>query len=342
MAAELDDRSFKILHQLVEFYIQEGQPVGSKALMQRSQLALSPASIRHIMADLEAAGLLQSPHTSAGRVPTAEGYRLFANHLLTAQSPHGVDVEEFRQRFESQLDETALIEQTSSILSTMTQLAGLVTLPKRDQLILKQVEFLPLSEKRVLAILIFNEEEVQNRVIETQQAFSRRRLEEAGNDLTALFSGEDFYQIREKIIHEMKVQRKDLEDMLKVVVDMAEEAQEKEQTHDYVLTGEANLFDAVGNDDYPRLQSLFQAFSKKRDILHLLDRSLAASGIQIFIGKESGHDLLADYSLVTAPYSVNNHVVGVLGVIGPTRMAYHQAISAVDITSKLLSQALLN
>lgn len=335
---ELDDRSLKILHHLVESYIQDGQPVGSKSLAQRSQLQLSSATIRNIMADLEAAGFLISPHTSAGRIPTAEGYRLFANYLLTVQSPGVISLDDFRDEFAHESDGASLIEHASNLLSQITQLAGVVTLPKHEQLILKQVEFLRLSEKRVLVVLILNDYEVQNRVIETDREFTRSELEEAGNYLTDCFADHDLLKARRDLLQRMQAERADLEAMLKTVMEMAEQTQEKEG--EYVLAGETNLFNAVSADDYPRLGSLFEAFSQKRDILHLLDRSLETQGIQIFIGKESGHDLLENYSLVTAPYSVSGNVVGVLGVIGPTRMPYDRVISAVDITSKLLSQSL--
>lgn len=335
---ELDERSIKILHHLVESYIRDGQPVGSKSLAERSQLQLSPATIRNIMADLEEAGFLVSPHTSAGRVPTVEGYRLFAHHLLTAQSPQVISFDEFRDAFVQDIDEGNLIERASTLLSQITQLAGLVTLPKHEQLILKQVEFLQLSEKRVLVILILNDYEVQNRVIDTDREFTRQELIEAGNYLTECFAGQDLLKARKNLLRYMQAERKDLEAMLKTIMEMAEQTQEKDG--EYVLAGETNLFNAVSLNEYPRLSSLFEAFSKKRDILHLLDRSLSAQGIQIFIGKESGHDLLENYSLVTAPYSVKGNVIGVLGVIGPTRMPYDRVISAVDITSKLLSQSL--
>lgn len=335
---ELDERSLRILHHLVESYIQDGQPVGSKALAERSQLKLSSATIRNIMADLEDAGFLQSPHTSAGRIPTVDGYRLFANHLLTAQSPHVISPDDLRDKFDHAQAGTGLIERASNLLSQVTQLAGVVTMPKRDQLVLKQVEFLRLSEKRVLVVLILNDYEVQNRVIDTDREFSRSELEEAGNYLTEFFAGQDLLKARKDLLQRMQLERADLEAMLKTVMEMAEQTQDQES--EYVLAGETNLFNTVSSDDYHRLRSLFEAFSQKRDILHLLDRSLGTEGIQIFIGKESGHDLLEDYSLVTAPYTVNDSVVGVLGVIGPTRMPYDRVISAVDVTSKLLSQSL--
>lgn len=334
---EIDERSLKILNHLVQTYIQEGQPVGSKALAERSQLKLSSATIRNIMADLEEAGFLASPHTSAGRIPTEKGYRLFVDQCLTAQSPGVVSIEEFQLEFVSDQERKGLIQKASSLLSKATQLAGVVTLPKREQLLVKQVEFLRLSEKRVLVVLILNDYEVQNRVIDTDRDFSKCELELAGQYLTECFAGRDFLKARRDLIQRMKRERADLEAMLKTIMEMAEESQEKES--EYVLAGESNLFNAISSEEYHRLRTLFEAFSEKRDILHLLDRSLEAQGIQIFIGKESGYDLLQDYSLVTAPYSKNGEVVGVLGVIGPTRMPYDRVISAVDITSKLLSRS---
>ncbi len=237
-------------------------------------------------------------------------------------------------------DKNELIKQASNLLSRMTRLAGMVTLPKHDTLILKQVEFLPLSEKRVLVVLILSDYEVQNRVIETDRDFSRSELEQAGNYLTQHYAGQNLWQARETLLSSMQHKRDNLETMMKTIMDMAEQAQDKASEKDYVLAGETNLFDAVNSTEYHQLQNLFEAFSQKRDILHLLDRSLSAQGLQIFIGQESGHDILEDYSIVTKPYTINGVVVGALGVIGPTRMPYDRVISAVDVTSKLLSQAL--
>jgi heat-inducible transcriptional repressor len=336
----IDERSLKILHELVESYIEEGQPVGSKAIAEKSVLQLSSATIRNIMADLESAGFLVSPHTSAGRVPTAQAYRLFVNHLLTAEQPDRLKLNDFSNELNSDLSQSGLIEQASNLLSRMTHLAGMVTIPKHDQLILKQVEFLPLSEKRILVVLILNNCDVQNRVIHTDREFTRCELEEAGNYLTQQYVGQDLLLARESLLDVMQHKRQDLDKMLKAVMKMAEENQAESTENDYVLAGESNLFEAVNASEYHQLRSLFEAFSQKRDILHLLDRSLSAQGLQIFIGRESGHGLFEDYSLIAKPYSVKGKMIGVLGVIGPTRMPYDRVISAVDVTSKLLSQAL--
>ncbi|MCB1827374.1 MAG: heat-inducible transcription repressor HrcA, partial [Coxiellaceae bacterium] len=224
---DLDERSLNILHHLVESYINDGQPVGSKALAERARLPFSSATIRNIMADLEAEGFLVSPHTSSGRVPTLEGYRMFANQLLTAQSPSEFSLEMLRDALNSEAEETGLIERASTLLSQVTQLAGVVTMPKHEQLILKQVEFLYLSERRVLVVLVLNDYQVQNRVIEIDREFSRRELEEAGNYLTQCFSGKDLLKARKDLLLRMQEERADLEAMLKTVMDMAEKSQEK-------------------------------------------------------------------------------------------------------------------
>jgi len=336
----IDERSLKILNELIESYIQDGQPVGSKAIAEKSELQLSSATIRNIMADLESAGFLVSPHTSAGRVPTTQAYRLFVNHLLTAEQPDRIKLNDFSNELNLDSSQSGLIEQASNLLSRMTHLAGMVTIPKHDQLILKQVEFLPLSEKRILVVLILNNCDVQNRVIHTDREFTRRELEEAGNYLTHEYVGQDLMLVRDSLLDVMQHKRQDLEKMLKAVMKMAEENQADSVENDYVLAGETNLFEAVNTSEYHQLRSLFEAFSQKRDILHLLDRSLSAQGLQIFIGRESGYDLFEDYSLIAKPYSVKGKTLGVLGVIGPTRMPYERVISAVDVTSKLLSQAL--
>lgn len=332
----IDSRSQQLLTQLIDCYIRDGQPVGSKKLAEHTGLQLSPASIRSIMADLEAAGYLSSPHTSAGRIPTAQGYRLFVDNLLTFEQ-RDVDINRITQQLENDSD---VISKASTLLSDITKLAGVVTIPMREQLLLKQVEFLPLSDKRVLVILIVNNQEVQNRVITTDREYTRSELEQAGNYITHHFAGKDLLTIRNSLLRRLRYERKDLEQMIKTVLDLAEQTIDDQTKKDYVLAGETHLFENIDVNNLQRLRGLFDAFAQKQDVLHLLERVVGADGIQIFIGEESGHHTFADYSVVAAPYRVNDKVVGVLGVIGPTRMPYKKAISAVDVTAKLLSQYL--
>ena len=334
----ITERSLAILKSLVDRYIREGQPVGSKALAQESHLMLSSASIRSIMADLEAAGLLKSPHTSAGRIPTTKGLRLFIDHFVTMQPMLQQEIEQVRQQFEAESDVQQLIANASLLISNVTRLAGMVTMPKREQLILKHVEFLRLSAHRILVVLVFNNQEVQNRVIHTNRGYLRSELEQAGNYLTAHFGGKDLLNVRDALMQEMKQDHHNIQEMIRTVMEMTEKT--TTHTDNFLLSGEIHLLDAVEESSYQQLKPLFKAFYEKRNMVHLLDRVLQADGVKLFIGEESGYKVLDDYSIVAAPYSENGRVVGVLGVIGPTRMHYDKVISVVDVTAKLLSQAL--
>lgn len=339
------DRALAVLKAIVERYIRDGQPVGSKAVAEETSetMSLSAASIRHIMSDLEKAGYLQSPHTSAGRIPTVQGYRLFVNSLLTIQPLEEAKVTAIREQLKAVNEPTALVEQTSNMLSHITQLAGVVTLPKWEHFILKQIEFLPLSQHRILAIIIFNDQEIQNRIIEVEQPYSRAELQEAGNYLTQVYSGKDWVKIRREIYQGMNAEREDMQAILKNSLDIVSKAFtdiDPISGQAFVLAGQSNLLTLAEEAGISRLRSLFQALSQKKVIIDLLDACQAAQGIQIFIGNESGQEVFDDCSIVTAPYRVDGQVIGVLGVIGPTRMYYNQVISAVDVTSKLLSAAL--
>ncbi len=336
----INDRSMTILKVIVERYIRDGQPVGSKAIAEETTMALSSATIRNIMADLEEAGYLHSPHTSAGRVPTSQGYRLFVNNLLTVRPLADVQLREWRKKLNPETEPSALVETASTMLSTITQLAGLVTVPKREHFALTHIEFLPLSGNRVLTILVFNGREVQNRIIHTHRAYTASELQQAGNFLTQTYAGKDLTEIRQELLHLMHQDQTHLQTIMQTVNEIADKAFLNETTSDYVMAGAANLVSLAEAAGIDRLQSLLTALTQKRDILHLFDACSSASGIQIFIGQESGYQVLDDCSLVTAPYSVDDKVIGVLGVIGPTRMAYERVISVVDMTAKLLSAAL--
>jgi heat-inducible transcriptional repressor len=338
-AETLKPRSLKILQSLVRHYIRDGQPVGSGALARDAEIVVSSATIRHIMADLEQRGYLRSPHTSAGRVPTTQGYRLFIDHFISVQQPAIAEVEKMRGSLEGDHDAKSLVAKASSLLSGITQLTGIVTLPVQEKLVLRQVEFLPLSESRVLVVLVFNDHQVYNRIIHTKRNFSRRELELAGNFISEKFAQQDLLTVRLSLFDQIKQDRVDLEAMLNTVMDFAQQAKEQQQTKDYVIQGQANLFAIEDDQSVENLKSLFAAFTEKNDILHLLDQSMAAQDIRILVGEESGYDVLENYSLVTAPYYSQGDVVGVLGVIGPRRMQYDKVISTVDITAKLLSSA---
>lgn len=337
---KLDARRLKILKTLIEQYINDGQPIGSKTLATRSKTGLSAASIRHIMADLEAAGFISSPHTSAGRVPTVQGYRLFVDQLIMSNHPSTLQLENLQQHFSKNLSAEDALKIASNLLSSMTNLVGVVTLPKREQHILKHLEFLPLSNNRVLVILVLEDYEVQNRIIYTEREYGKSELEQAGNYLTTHYAGKDLNQIHDEIISSMQLDKKHVEKMMQAVIEMAQVVFDDRSEQDYLIEGVANLIPMAEETDVSRLKSLFDAFAKKRSMLHLLDQCLAQDGLNIFIGEETGIEVFDDVSLVTAPYQQGQKIVGVLGVIGPTRMNYRRAIHMVDVTAKLLSAAL--
>jgi heat-inducible transcriptional repressor len=337
----LNERSLQLLKTLVERYISDGQPVGSRALSKDSDLNLSPATIRNVMADLEDLGLVHSPHTSAGRVPTVSGYRLFVDALVTVKPLESKDLSLLHQGLSASEDSNDMIGVASRLLSELTHMAGVVTLPKRDQVCLRHVEFLSLSHNRVLVIFVTNEQEVHNKIIHTSKIFSPAELQQAANYLNSIYSGRSLTLVRKAVLKELQEDQERMNQGMLDAVRMAQLAFDQgNEKDDYVLTGETNLmgFSELSNMD--RLKNLFEAFSQKQGVIHLLEQCMKAEGVQIFIGEESGYRAFDHCSLVTSSYSVSDEVVGVLGVIGPTRMAYEKIIPFVDVTAKLLGVAL--
>lgn len=338
---ELNDRARLLLKNLVERYIRDGQPVGSRTLSQDEQVALSPATVRNVMADLEDLGLIHSPHTSAGRVPTIKGYRLFVDNLLTIKPLNRGTVSTIQKQIGASVDPNQLLSTASRQLSDITSMAGVVMVPKREVAALRQVEFLPLSSRRVLVILVLNERDVQNRIIHTTRDYSQAELQQIANYLTQLCAGQDLQRARARLLREMDEARDSMNQMMADAIEMAAQAFTTEESgQDYFIEGQTNLMSYSDMGDIERLRKLFEAFNQKRDILQLLDQSLHADGVQIFIGEESGYDVLGDCSVVSAPYKVDDQVIGVLGVIGPTRMAYDRVIPIVDMTARLLGNTL--
>jgi heat-inducible transcriptional repressor len=341
----LSEREQLLLRVLVGSYIRDGQPVGSRALSRESGLALSSATIRNIVADLETLGFVSSPHTSAGRVPTDKGYRFFVDSLLKSRPPAEDDpaISELRRQLDAARDDSkSLVAAASQLLSNLTHLAGVVTLPRAQQASITQIEFVGLSDNRALVILVFNDREVQNRIIQLERYHSADELRRAANLLTDRCRGKTLSQVRQEILREMQDTRENINTLMKDAISVAERVFKTDDNNrmDYVLAGETNLMGAGELSDVDKLRRLFEAFNEKRDILNLLDHSLRADGVQIFIGQESGYRILDDVSMVTAPYSADNEVVGVIGVIGPTRMAYERVIPIVDVTAKILGAAL--
>ncbi|MCG8325821.1 MAG: heat-inducible transcriptional repressor HrcA [Thiotrichales bacterium] len=337
----LNERSLFLFRSLVEHFIQDGQPVGSRTLARDAKLELSPATIRNIMADLEDLGLLTSPHTSAGRVPTIQGYRLFVDSLIRVSNLDQDHIERIARELDPQQDVKNLMEKTSSTLSDITRLASVVTLPRSEGKSLQHVEFVSLSENRILVILVVNDQEIQNRIINTARVYSPAELQQATNFLNEKFAGKSLDTIREEIIRELEGMKENVNALMQMAIEMAQKAFERgENNDDYVMAGHTNLMDVAELSDVEKLKKLFDSFNQKRDILHLLEQSIHASGVQIFIGEESGYEVLDECSIVTSPYEVDGRIMGVLGVIGPTRMEYQRVIPLVDITAKMLGSAL--
>ncbi len=343
----LSERARHLLRVLVESYIRDGQPVGSRVLSRESGLQLSSATIRNVMADLEELGFVASPHTSAGRIPTDRGYRFFVDTLLRTQPQltDEVAAAEIRRQVDSSRENSKeLVASVSQLLSSVTQLAGVVTLPLTQKASLSQVEFVTLSENRVLVVLVFDDREVQNRMIQLERYYSPDELKRASNFLNEQFRGRTLTQVRQEILSQLKEAHAHLNkvmlDAISVAQHVFESGSEGDGRMEYVIKGQTNLMGAAELTSVEKLRRLFEAFNEKRDFLHLLDHTLKAEGVQIFIGHESGYQILDDCSVVTAPYAAGDSVVGVVGVIGPTRMAYERVIPIVDLTAKLLTAAL--
>ncbi|HEV7164948.1 MAG: heat-inducible transcriptional repressor HrcA [Gammaproteobacteria bacterium] len=340
----LSERAQYLLKALVERYIRDGEPVGSRTLSRDSGLDLSPASIRNIMADLEELGFVVAPHTSAGRIPTVKGYRLFVDTLLTVQPLAEQEVLRMRNQLDSDVaNPKTLLMSASHMLSSITHMTGVVTIPKREHISWRHIEFLQLSDNRVLVILVVNDGEVQNRVLNLERGYDAASLQQIANYLNSHFAGRDIQSARSELLNEMRRTRETMNELMLSAISMAEkvfEARGKDETRNYMMAGETNLMEFAELSDVEKLRRLFEAFNQKQDILHLLDKCAVAEGVQIFIGEESGYRVLDEVSVVTAPYNVGDEVVGVLGVIGPTRMAYERVIPIVDVTARLLSAAL--
>ena len=335
----LEPRAQHLLKTLVERYIAEGEPVGSRTLSKYAGLDLSPASIRNVMADLEEMGFITSPHTSAGRVPTTRGYRLFVDILLTIKQLESVDLHQLEGHLVPDHPQR-LITAASQLLAELTRFAGVVVVPKRRNPVFRHIEFLPLSDKRVLLIIVTPDGDVQNRILITERSYSQSELTTASNFLNTHYAGVRFEDVRSTVHAELQQLRSDVMHLMSTALEVSNRAL-AENNDAYVITGERNLL--ASNDlssNMARLRELFDLFESKTALLQLLDSGAVAHGVQLFIGGESGIAPLDECSVVTAPYEANGQVVGTLGVIGPTRMAYERVIPIVDITARLLSGAL--
>lgn len=337
----LSPRASSLLKTLVEIHIREGQPVASKNLQGESGLSVSSATVRNIMSELEDLGYLASPHTSAGRIPTAQGYRFFVDSLLQVGPVEEGAVSALNAGLDPNRSSGELVQSASNLLAQMTYQTGIVTVPKPAASQLRQIEFLPLSGDRVLVILVINEREVQNRIIQMQRPMSEEQLKTAADLINQRYAGSDLTQVKRHIVREMAEARERIDDYLEAALALARAAMESdEESGSVVVAGEASLLNQASPEDIQKLRELFDAFERKRDLIELLDRCSQADGIQIFIGEEAGFDVFGDFSVITAPYAQGSQSLGVLGVIGPTRMAYERVIPIVDVTARMLSAAL--
>ena len=338
----LSERAQHLFRVLVQRYISSGQPVGSRTLSRDSGLDLSPATIRNVMADLEDLGLLRSPHVSAGRIPTVQGYRFFVDSLLKVAPIDGDVLHHLRSQLEIKGERESLLDAATSLVSDVTHMAGVVTLPKQERLILRHVEFLALSPERVLVILVVNGSDVQNRVIHLGRPYSQATLQQVGNYLNEVCAGKDLLEVRAALLAEVKEHRSSLNELMLTAVEMADKAFVRDTGNEesLLVSGQTHLMEYGELADMEKLRHLFEAFREKTELLHMLDQCLRADGVQIFIGEESGFEVLDGCSVITAPYGREGKVLGVLGVIGPTRMAYDRVIPIVEVTARLLGAAL--
>lgn len=334
----LDTRAQILLKTLIERYIEEGQPVGSRTLSRHSGLELSPATVRNVMSDLEEMGFITSPHTSAGRMPTARGYRFFVDSLLTVQPLDQNSVRQLRGQLLPDQPQR-LISSASQLLSRLTHFAGIVVSPRHETVRIRQIEFVRISDARILLIIVTTAGDVQNRILHTRRSYTPAELTEAGNYLTAHYAGQGFDEMRARLQAELRQLRSDITELMSATAEASGEL--ANDAENYVLSGETNLLEVEDlSSNMSCIRELFKLFERKTGLMQLLEMSNRAEGVQIFIGDESGMEELDGCSIVTAGYEVDGKVVGSVGVIGPTRMAYDRVIPIVDITAKLLSSAL--
>lgn len=335
----LDKRAQILLKTLVEHYISDGQPVGSRTLSKCSGLDLSPATIRNVMSDLEELGFIASPHTSAGRVPTQRGYRFFVDSLLTIKPLQNKEIERLASELSSP-DPQELISATAGMLSNLTQFAGVVLIPKRKRISFRHLEFMPLSERRILVIIVTTDGTVQNRIILADRPYTASELTQASNFFNQHYTGLSFEEVQIKLHEELKQMQSDMTRLMSAALEASNKALQEDKDG-VVISGEHNLLQVDDlSTNVGSLRKLFEVFERRTQLMQLMDNSQRAEGIQIFIGSESGYLPLDECSMVTAPYEAQGQVIGTLGVIGPTRMAYERVIPIVDVTAKLLSNAL--
>lgn len=338
MVNMLTERAQILLKTLIERYIADGQPIGSRTLAQYATLDLSSASIRNVMADLEAMGLIVSPHHSAGRIPTVQGYRVFVDRLMTIKPLNAIEIDQLEAHLHAD-DPQRVVAHASRLLSQLTQFAGVVMIPRRRSAAFQQLEFMRLAEKRILLIIVTTGGEVQNRILATERSYSAAELTQAAQLLNLHYAGTTFNTVRQRMRAELQSLHQDINELMQLALTTSADAF-GQKNDGLVLSGEHNLLKLDVFSNMERIRSLFDLFEQKTSLMQLLDLSQQAEGVQIFIGSESEVIPLDECSVVTAPYQVNGEIVGTLAVVGPTRMAYERVVPIVDITAKLLSNAL--
>ena len=334
---DLDKRAQTLLKTLISHHIGDGQPVGSKTLATASSLDLSPASIRNIMKDLEGAGFITSPHTSAGRIPTQKGYRFFVDSLVTIKSLDELEISKLKDQLIIS-DSKHLINSVADTLSHLTKFAGVVLIPRAKKVSFKHIEFLELSNNRILVIIVTDDGGVQNRVLYTENDYNKQSLLEASNFFNQHYAGYDIEQVKGKLVSELKTMKAEMVTLMNAAIETSGDA---DQNDNLVMSGQKNLLETSElSKNVSSVRKIVEIFEKKSALLQLLEKSHRADGIQIFIGEESGYQALDECSVITAPYEADGEILGMLGVIGPTRMAYERVIPIVDITAKLLSNSI--
>lgn len=335
----LDPRARQLLHSLVRQYIEHGEPVGSRTLAKQSGLDVSAATIRNIMADLEDLGLVAAPHTSAGRVPTSHGYRVFVDSLIELPQPDEALVRLLSDQLPQGQGTQGLLAGATELLSAMSHSVGVVTVPQRAAFAFRHIEFVPIDAQRVLVVLVFMDHEVQNRIIQTRRPYAPEELEQTSNYLNRHYAGRTWPDIRAALLRDLQAAKSELERTLSAAVELSAQVM-PDAADDMLVAGQTRLMGSPDLADVERLRHLFDAFAQKREILTLLERCAQAQGVRIFIGEETGMAPFGGCTVVTAPYGVNGRVLGVLGVIGPSRMAYEQVIPMVQATAHLVGKAL--
>lgn len=337
----LDARARHLFKVLVERHIRDGAPVGSRTLASESGLDISPATVRSIMVELEELGLVASPHTSAGRVPTDKGYRLFIDALLTIDPPAQHEVDRLRELLSDEASLQQLAVSVSGLLSGVSSMAAVVLLPRRERMILRHIELVPMDGNRVLALLVIDRQEVRSCTVATERRFEQNELRAAANYLNSVFAGRDLAEIRRALLSELRAAQESMDRVVYSAMRMAEQVftDDNGAGDDVVVSGQTRLMGFEDLSDIEKLRVLFETFDEKRKMLHLLDQCLRNGGLQVLIGKESGVAVLDDCSLVTSTYG-NGHESGVIGVIGPMRMSYRRVIPLVDMAARMVSAAL--